>query len=129
MTASAAGENRTPIYHGSTAAIVQAMQREILGTRKTMVFTPSYGHISIFTGTGPPRMRIVRYIPHCQWGARARAPFPSSFISVLRREVRTRLEEHGDAILVPIVGRQVQRGEPILGHSVRIRAQFEENCH
>jgi hypothetical protein len=39
MATSASGERTILIYQGNTLAIVKAMQREMLGTEKTMMFT------------------------------------------------------------------------------------------
>ncbi len=42
-------------------------------------------------------------------------------VPVLRSDVRTSLEELGDARLVPGIRREVQRGEAVTTHNVRIR--------
>jgi hypothetical protein len=39
MTRSTAGARKTVIYHGNTPEIVNAMQREMLGTEKMIIFT------------------------------------------------------------------------------------------
>ena len=38
----------THIYQGNIVAIVKAMQKKTVGDKKVMIFTPGYGHISVF---------------------------------------------------------------------------------
>jgi hypothetical protein len=48
MTISGSRERTILIYQGNMLAIVKEMQKETVGNKKMMIFTPGYGHISIF---------------------------------------------------------------------------------
>lgn len=45
MVTRASGENTILIYQGNTLAIIKAMQREMLGAEKAMMFILGYRHI------------------------------------------------------------------------------------
>jgi hypothetical protein len=48
MTISASGERTILIYQGNMLAIVKQMQSMAVGDKKVIIFTPGYGHISVF---------------------------------------------------------------------------------
>jgi len=48
MTNNAAGEKTILMYQGNTLEIAKAMQKEMLGTEKTMIFILGYGRSAYF---------------------------------------------------------------------------------
>jgi hypothetical protein len=46
MATSASGERTILIYKGNTLVIAKAIQRDMLGIEKAIMFTPGYRHIS-----------------------------------------------------------------------------------
>jgi hypothetical protein len=48
MTISASSERAILIYQGNMLAIVKETQKATVGAKKMTIFTPGYGHISVF---------------------------------------------------------------------------------
>lgn len=145
MATNASGERTMLIYQGNTLAIVKAMQREMLGTEKTMMFTLGYGHITsasfrrtrtathlVERSAHPRSIRLESQLLNYQIPGTLIAELGRNFpgcttIFVLRSDVRPRLEELRDAPLIPGESRPVQRGETITTHCVRIRTHLEQD--
>src|SRR5258708_4342663 len=127
----------------------------MMGTEKTMMFTLGYEYISFFqtywqylTATKELRPRTITYLTERPTHPRpigletqlfnCRIPRPSVVVhvphffgctttSALCSDIRPRLEELGDAILVPAGSCPVQRRETVTINCVRIRTKLEKD--
>jgi hypothetical protein len=120
-----------------------------------MVFTPGYGHISVFDSLLAPDNQHLKPLTTTYLAKRSahprpiglesqllnyRVPRPSvvvpvchllgfPMISIHRSDIRPRLEELGDATRIPARSCPVQRRETITIRYVWVRAKLEQDLY
>ena len=63
MTISTSEERTILIYQGNMLAIVKEVQKETVGNKKVMIFTPGYRHISVFDSLlAPDNQRLKAWM-------------------------------------------------------------------